>query len=1365
MDNTVFDPEEHLVVQSKLPFPVVGIGASAGGLGALQRLLSSMPADCGMALVVVMHLSPDHESALGSILQRAGNMTVVTATASMRIEVDHAYVITPGYRLVMSDGMLQVFPLHTVEGRRQSIDLFFRSLAQAHRERAIGIVLSGTGTDGAQGLRRLKEMGGITVAQSPSDAEFDGMPRAAIETGVVDFVLPLDEMADKLALVWDNARRIELPDAPPDLQVEQPAPEPALLASEALLSIKALLKERTGHDFSHYKRGTVLRRLERRMQVRAMPDLPSYRQLLDIDPKETMALLQDMLISVTNFFRDPGAFEALGRALATHLQGRAQEPFRVWVAGCATGEEAYSVAMLLREAMGAEGPPISIFASDIDQRAVASARAGLFPASITADVSGERLQRFFVSDPAGWRVTKAVRDSVVFSTHNVLSDPAFTRMDLICCRNLMIYLDRSAQKQLLRSFHFALKPRGLLFLGSSETADAGGNLFEHQDKDAHLYRAAIVPARARSLPPLPPTPTRIPTMAVPENETPTPAPATPPLELLHQRIVRQYAPPSILVDADDTVLHVGERAYHLLRLPEGAPTNKLMSLARPELRAELRAAIGRATSTSRVVASPPVQLTINGEVHHVVITARPAKDESPSGLVLVVFDEAEESLAADSSAQARHPLVDALEAELLQAQDRLRSMAGESSASTEELRASNEELQTINEELRSTTEELETSREELQAVNEELTTVNAELTLRIEEASEINDDFLNLMNSADIGTVFVDREMLVRRFTPQAATLFNLLPADVGRPLLDIRHRLDYPQLEADIASVLRHLKRVEREIRSDDGRWFAAQVAPYRTSEDRIEGAAIALFDVTSRRATEDRLRSTERRMALVAESMRDYAIVTMDASGTIATWSTGATRIFGYEADEIIGSAFEVLFVAEDRESGKPEEELRRAREFGRCDDDRWHLRKDGQRIFCSGITTPLGDNGALGFAKIARDFTDVELREQRRDQALAAERAASGRLQEANALKDRFLAVVSHELKNPLSVIQMNAQLISHLPVVAADPRALRSAHSIKSAVASQTQLINALLELSRANMGKIVLSPAIVDMADLVRNVIDAAQDDARKKQLTLVATLESAPMFVDPVRIEQIVWNLVTNAIKFTPPEGTIQVKLTVQSFAVRLAVEDSGVGIPGEHLDHVFEMFHRGDPGATRGIQGLGIGLALVKQLVDLHHGSVAATSAGLGKGSTFTVTLPQAVGDGRIAAGVRSAASLEGLTLLVVDDDAEFLTVFADILRQEGATVETCRDTAHALTLSRTGRFHAVITDIAMPGHNGLWLAEQLRASEPTRALPLFAMSSMSRDADRDRASAAGFHGMVGKPIDSDRLREMILVAVSGRN
>ncbi len=1353
-----------VIAKSHLAFPIVGIGASAGGLEALRRLLAELPAEPGLAMVVVMHLSPEHESALGSILSRVGKLPVTTVTQTTRIAIDHVYVISPALRLVMSDGELQVYPLTTLEGRRRSVDLFFRSLAQAHAEHAVGIVLSGTGSDGAQGLRRIKEAGGLTMVQSLEDAEYDGMPRSAIQTQAVDFVMPVEEMPGKLVQLLQNARRIEMPSPPDELDVLQSRGEAAVLAEEALLSIKALLRERTGHDFSHYKRGTVLRRIERRMQVNGMPDLPSYRRLLDSEPRETPALLQDMLISVTNFFRDPDAFDLLKRSIQQFLRERqANEPFRAWVAGCASGEEAYSIAILLREVLGAHGVPVQLFASDIDERAVAAARTGVFPASIGGDVEPERLRDFFLTEAGGLRIAKSVRDTVVFSVHNVLSDPPFTRMDLICCRNLLIYLDRVAQLQVLQSFHFSLKAGGLLFLGSSETADVADTLFDEVDKTHRIYRASHQTQRAR---PLPPLPSRIADLPVPPPRTASASPPKPPLELLHERIVRNYSPPTVLVDADDTVLHVSHRASHLLRLPEGVPSNKLLALARPELRAELRAALSRAAETGFTVASPSVRLTINGVPSTVVMTVRPAVDETPKGLMLVVFDEARESMGLPAEGMdGRDPVIESLESELLLTQERLRNMLGESTASTEELRASNEELQTINEELRSTTEELETSREELQAVNEELTTVNSELTLRMEDSSKLSDDLQNLMNSAEIGTVFVDREMKVKRFTPQAATLFNLLPTDTGRPLLDITHRLQYDELASDVADVLRDLRRIEREVRSLDHRWFLARVVPYRTSEDRIEGAVLAFFDITSRRMIEEKLRLSEQRMRLVAESMRDYAIITMDEKGVIATWSPGAEKIFGHSLEEAVGQPFDILFEARDRAAGKPRMELQKARDTGRADDNQWHVRKNGERIFCSGITTPLGEGGVIGFAKICRNFTQEEFRERQRDAALETERATTHRLHEAGVMKDEFLAVVSHELKNPLSVIQMNAQLLSRLPTLQGESRALRAARAIQGAVASQLQIINDLLELSRANMGKLVLAPSVFDVADTLRGIVDALVSNAQAKQLTINVDAVPARLYADPVRIEQVVWNLMTNAVKFTPSGGSVHAALTVEAGMAVLTVADSGIGLHPADLAGIFEMFRQVDSGASRRSGGLGIGLALVRQLVELHGGRVAAHSEGQGRGACFTVWLPLCLAASEDVEAAQPPCSLDGLRLLVVDDEPDLLNAFGALLEGEGAQVRLCTGAEEALAQAHAGAFDAVISDIAMPGRDGYWLAQQLRADPTTRALTLVAASGMAREVDRSRALAAGFDAHLGKPVDIDLLNNVLVAAFRQRH
>ncbi|MGF6529142.1 PAS domain-containing protein [Variovorax sp. PvP013] len=788
-----------------------------------------------------------------------------------------------------------------------------------------------------------------------------------------------------------------------------------------------------------------------------------------------------------------------------------------------------------------------------------------------------------------------------------------------------------------------------------------------------------------------------------------------------------------------------------------AATNKLLELIRPELRVELRTALYRAVKSGSSVEASHVPLVLNGVSHVVIMTVRPVVDETPPGMMLIVFNEVQESLtAALADSQGRDAVSEVLEAELLQLQLRLKNTVGESTAFTEELRASNEELQTINEELRSTTEELETSREELQSVNEELTTVNNELIVRVEDSTQLNDDLHNLMNSAEISTVFVDRDMKLKRFTPQAATLFNLLGTDIGRPLMDITHRLEFPELSRDVRDVLRNLTRSEREVRSQDNRWFLARIVPYRTTENRIEGAVLAFFDITLRRMAEDNLRLSEQRMRLVAESMRDYAIITMDEAGVIVTWSPGAEKIFGYSPKEAIGQPFGLIFQEEHRLAALPEQELAKARELGRADDDQWHLRKNGDTVYCSGITVPLEGSGVEGFAKICRNFTREELRERQREMALQTERTTRNQLQETSTKKDEFLAVVSHELKNPLSVIKMNAQLLSRMPGLQGNERGLRAIASIDAAIASQLQIINDLLEFSRANMGKLVLAMSYCDLAEIVINVADAMGHDITQKSQTLRVKTVPAVVYADPVRVEQIVWNLMTNAVKFTSIGGLIEIDLSISESTVCLSVKDSGIGLEPAHLQDVFEMFRQVDTGLNRRTGGLGIGLALVKQLAELHGGRVAAASAGVGEGACFNVWLPlKAVSVDERTASFPLSDAFENLRVLVVDNEPQLLQAFGALLESEGAQVTLCASAQDAVDVAARERFDAVISDLAMPERDGHWLAQQLRAQAATHDLALIAVSGMTRDIDRLEAQAAGFDAHLDKPVDMKLLEE----------
>jgi two-component system CheB/CheR fusion protein len=585
----------------------------------------------------------------------------------------------------------------------------------------------------------------------------------------------------------------------------------------------------------------------------------------------------------------------------------------------------------------------------------------------------------------------------------------------------------------------------------------------------------------------------------------------------------------------------------------------------------------------------------------------------------VTFDEFDDSLAPAQALDAAcaDPAHAVLEEELRQLQERLKSTIGDSATSGEQLRAANEELQSLNEELRSAAEELETSKEELQSVNEELTTVNFELKSKVEELTKVNDDLSNLISSIDIATVFVDRALRIKRFTPLASQVFSLLASDVGRSLLDITHCLEYDALGEDMAQVFQTLRPLEHEVRSQDGRWYLVRMSPYRTNEDRIEGVVLNCIDVSERRQAQEQLRARDERLRLVAESTRDFAIVTMDNEGRVTSWNKGAELMFGYVEAEMLGHTLSRIFVAEDRAAGQPEAELRLARQRGRALDERWHLRKDGSRFYCSGITTPLHDGRSQGFAKIARDLTERQLLEKQREDVLQAEQQVRRQLESAHALRSEFLAILSHELKNPLNLILMNTELLSRSVPALSKPPASRAIDTIRRTVHAQSQIIDDLLDLSRINTGKLSLTRTAVHGRADVEKIVEALRPEARARQVELSVEVEDLVVWADAVRLEQIVWNLVSNALKFTPPSGRVTVRLARDDACARLEVSDTGRGLEQRLLEQVFDMFVQGDGApTTRHGGGLGIGLALVKQLAELHGGRAEARSPGPGRGA-----------------------------------------------------------------------------------------------------------------------------------------------------
>ncbi|MCU1383047.1 MAG: methyltransferase/methylesterase, CheR/CheB with sensor [Acidobacteria bacterium] len=1196
---------------------VVGLGGSAGGITALKDFFAKAPTDAGIAYVVILHLSPDHESRLAEVLQTATVMPVMVVTTAIPLEPDHVYVIPPRGNLRMIDGSVTVTPMETPEERRSPVDVFFRTLAESHGSNAVAVVLSGTGADGSNGIKRINEAAGLVIAQEPREAEYGDMPNHAVGTGVVDLVLPVAQAPEAIVGYQQHRKH---------------GTRPALTTPPAGVTAQILttLRVRTGHDFSNYKPATVLRRIERRMALHKQATHEDYETFLRETPAEPAALMKELLISVTHFFRDAGAYSALeAKVLPRLFDNKGSGDFvRAWIAGCATGEEAYSIAMLLAEAASthAEPPRIQVFATDLDAAALARARDGHYTEADVADVPAELLRRYLQpSGSHGYRIGRNLRDLVVFAHHNLIKDPPFSHMDLITCRNLLIYLNRAVQARVLETFHFALRPGGYLFLGTSETAETADDLFVAADKGAHIFESRLVggrPGRAmthapRDVVPVGPRATH----ALPQDRI---SPAD-----LHQRLLDEYGGPSLVVTEDDQIVHVSQAAVRFLAVPAGEPSRDLRKVIIPELRVDLLRAVHQATRARTAVEVPRIVLPGERGGGTVRIVVRPVlrQDDPPRGYLLVLF-----SMDGGGQRRSADPVVtvgslapavgDDMADELSHMRTQLRATIEQYEGQVEEAKASNEELQAMNEELRSAAEELETSKEELQSVNEELTTVNQELKIKIEELGLTNNDFKNFINATDIGTIFLDRAMRVKLATSGAREVFNLLPGDIGRKLSDITSVLVYDQLQDDINVVLERLERCERELESRTGRWYLMRILPYRTSEDRIDGVVMTFVDITHRREIEARAKAGEERLRLLIESAVDYAIFTMTSAGNIDTWNAGAQRMFRYTAADILGRSGAILFTPEDRATGAFEAELKTALTEGRASDERYHVRSDGSRLYCSGVTTRLGDGAELGFAKIARDLT--------------AQREAELQLVEAYGTLEVRVEQRTEELQSEVTqrtAAQENVTNLMRRLVTAQEEQRTRIARDLHDQVGQQLTALRLTLDRIRDQRDE-AFEDNLTRAAGLARD-IDAELDflawELRPAVLDDLGLLAALPRFVNEwsghhgiaaefrtigfqpgdlsgdaeVTFYRVTQEALNNIVKHAHA-ARVDVILEERDGFVSLVVEDDGVG------------FDPSDPE----LAARGVGLAGMRERAAV-TGATLQIESTPGKGSTVFLRQP----------------------------------------------------------------------------------------------------------------------------------------------
>ncbi|MEH1942969.1 MAG: chemotaxis protein CheB [Nostoc sp.] len=1386
-----FDIEQQDIADAL--FPIVGIAASAGGLEAFTGVLKHLLIDTGMAFVLIQHLDPNHKSLLSEILGRTTQMPVNEVRDGVTVEPNQVYIIPPNTKMMLSGGVLQLTPREKVHGKYMPADAFFTSLAADRGHKAIAVVLSGADGDGSLGLKAIKAAGGVTFAQCEDTAKFDSMPNTAVATGNVDFVLPPQKIAEELV---NLSRNPFISNSLPPIAIEK-LPE----QGDALATIFVLLRSQTGVDFSHYKPNTLDRRIQRRMLLYKLERLEDYAEYLQKNPDEVKALYEEILIHVTHFFRDPEAFELLKeRVFPSIIQNKSAElPIRIWVAGCSTGEEVYSIAISLLEFLSNKvtSPPIQIFATDISEIAIDKARTGIYAENQMVEVSPESRRRFFNAlEGGGYQISKAVRELCVFARQDLGSDPPFSNLDLISCRNVLIYLGETLQKRILPIFHYSLNPTGFLLLGTSESTGKYSDLFTLIDKKYKIYSKKLTAIR----PTFSFITSNYPIVKVDESK-PTNENSSDDLDLekkTDQLILNHYAPVGVVINDKMDVLQFRGEIDLYLKLAPGKPSLNLFKMVRQGLLIELRATIYQAQRQKILVRREGLQIE-EGDLAKIinleVIPFNPGTGEELYFLILfesapptinnpstVNPESQEQSDLAQEIVRLRLELATAIQ-ERAATQEYLQAVIQEQEHINQDLKVANEEILSSNEELQSTNEELETAKEEIQATNEELNTTNEELRSRNLELHQVNNDLTNLLASINIPILILTSDLRVRRFTPMAQRLFNLIPADAGRPLSDIRANLDVPELETLILEVLDTLSIKELEVQTLGGHWYNLRIRPYRTTENQIDGVVLVLIDI-----------DVLKRSAVTLEQARNYAeaivetvqvpLIVLDSDFRVNKANHSFYETFQVSPSE---TAQSLIFELGNGQWNLPG--LRSLLEDILANDTsiqnleiEHRFEQIGQKTMLLNGWKIIQQGDAQMILLAIEDISDRKQFELERSKLLAEEQSARQQAEIANRAKDEFLSNLSHELRNPLNIILGWAQLFRNRDL---DSSAVTRAWEVVERSAKvQAQLIDDMLDVSRITSGKLHLNTRLIDLVSVVDAAIESVQVSAEAKSIEIVSDLNSATVVGDFDRLQQVLWNLLSNAIKFTPAGGRVGIMLEAVYTHAQIQVSDTGIGISADLLPYIFDRFRQGDSSSSKTTQGLGLGLSIVRHLVELHGGTVQAQSPGEGLGTTIVVRLPLRLMPPEITPptylepivlsetqptlnGKNPPLSLEGLCILAVDDQADSRDLIKSILENFGAevvVVTSAREAIAALTES-PGKYDVLLADIGMPEEDGFSLIRQVRALEAETGgqIPAAAITSYATQQERQRAIDAGFQTHLAKPIELTQLVLMI-ANLSGR-
>jgi two-component system, chemotaxis family, CheB/CheR fusion protein len=1268
-----------------MSFPVVGIGASAGGLEAFSELLANLPTNTGMAFLLVQHLDPTHSSFLVEILSKQTRMPIEEAREGVEIRPDHVYVLPPNNTLTLAGNLLHLSSRETIEQRRSPVDILFDSLADRGIS-AIGVILSGSGTDGAKGAQTLKEAGGIIFAQEESSARFSGMPKSAIQTGCVDFVLSPNMIARELVRMGRHPylnRVVSAMTGPEEVKADSP---PGLEDEDQLKRIFRLLRTACGVDFSHYKRTTVERRLSRRMALHQIESLASYLSLLQENPSEVHAFFQDLLIRVTTFFRDPEMFQALAETIFPRLLAdkNSKNPLRIWVPGCASGEEVYSIAICLYECLADQvnDRSIQIFGTDLSDAAIEHARAGNYLENISADVSTERLRRFFTKLDDHYQIAKSIRDLCVFAKHNLIRDPPFSRLDLISCRNVLIYLDQALHRRVLSLFHYALKPHGFLVLGPSETIGQSVEFFEYLDSRHRMYVRKDVAERASLALDTGDSLTRQQAGISPSTGLSGQFDLDRMLKESDRLLLTRYAPACVLVDADLKILQFRGETSVYLEHPPGPATLNLQKLARPGLLVALSTAISEARKEGAPVRREGISLEARGETREMsleVIPIRAPETDAPCYLILFekqrrlaeekrrvlvggfwnkLFGRSERPAASRTTGQSEgHRDFQRLKEELEATRDFLQATIEEQEAAKEELKSAHEELLSVNEEFQTTNEELETAKEELQATNEELITTNDELRHRNRELNQANDA---LRASRDYAEAII---------------------ATVGEPLLILNKEL----------CVVR-ANRAFYEF--------------FKTRPEEIENQR--LYELGEGQWDNSNLRARLEEIVPGNTSFNEFEMVKAFPQIGEKALLLQAHRL---PSDEQRGDL--ILVAIDDITDRRALEDARRA---------------ESEHI----IEEQAGDIRGL-----------VEI------------------LKEADRHKNEFLAMLAHELRNPLAPIRTTLDTLRGS--VATDSTLEWGWNVIDRQTQHLTRLVDDLLDVARLTRGEIPLQKEPI----LLREVLDHAVETSRpligSRKQTLTLELPSEPVCIDGdlVRLAQVFSNLLNNASKYSP-EGSV-IALAAEHFGHEavITVRDNGVGISAEVLPHIFEVFAQSNRSHALSHGGLGLGLSLSRRLVELHSGNINASSEGPGKGSQFVVRLPvlpeaptKAVGSNVIDDRLTEGAKFR---ILVVDDNVDSAEAIGKLLHSKGHDVCCAFDGASAITIARQFGPHLILLDISLPDIDGYEVLRRLREEPGASQSLVAAVTGFGQAEDRHRTQEAGFDHHLVKPFGPDALMAFI--------